>query len=50
MIEVALILTAVTGRWPDFGFIAALPLLNGLVGFWEEHQAADAIAALRHPS
>ncbi len=47
MIEVALVLTAVTGRWPDFGIIGALLLLNGLVGFWEEHQAADAIAALK---
>ncbi len=47
MIEIALVLTAVTGRWPDFGIIAALLLLNGLVGFWEEHQAADAIAALK---
>ncbi len=47
MIEVALVLTAVTGRWPDFGIILALLLLNGLVGFWEEHQAANAIAALK---
>jgi H+-transporting ATPase len=47
MIETALILTAVTGRWPDFGIILALLLLNGLVGFWEEHEAASAIEALR---
>jgi H+-transporting ATPase len=47
MIEVALLLTAVTARWPDFGIIAALLALNGLVGFWEEHQAANAIAALK---
>ncbi len=47
MIEVALVLTAVTARWPDFGIILALLLLNGLVGFWEEHQAANAIAALK---
>jgi H+-transporting ATPase len=47
MIEVALVLTAATGRWPDFGIIAALLALNGLVGFWEEHQAAGAIAALK---
>jgi H+-transporting ATPase len=47
MIETALILTAVTGRWPDFAIILALLLLNGLVGFWEEHQAASAIEALR---
>jgi H+-transporting ATPase len=47
MIEVALVLTAVTARWPDFGIILALLLLNGVVGFWEEHQAANAIAALK---
>ncbi|MGA8219505.1 MAG: plasma-membrane proton-efflux P-type ATPase [Solirubrobacterales bacterium] len=47
MIEVALVLTAVTARWADFGIIFALLLLNGLVGFWEEHQAAHAIEALK---
>jgi H+-transporting ATPase len=47
MIEVALALTAVTKRWTDFGIILALLLLNGLVGFWEEHQAANAIEALK---
>jgi H+-transporting ATPase len=47
MIEVALVLTAVTARWADFGIILALLLLNGVVGFWEEHQAANAIAALK---
>ncbi len=47
MIEAALVLTAATARWADFGIIAALLALNGLVGFWEEHQAANAIAALK---
>jgi H+-transporting ATPase len=47
MIELALVLTAVTGRWADFGIIAALLVLNGIVGFWEEHQAANAIEALK---
>jgi H+-transporting ATPase len=47
MIEAALLLTAVTGRWADFAIITALLGLNGLVGFWEEHQAANAIAALK---
>jgi magnesium-transporting ATPase (P-type) len=32
MIEAALVLTAVTARWTDFGVILALLLLNGLVG------------------
>ncbi len=47
MIEAALVLTAVTARWVDFVIILALLLLNALVGFWEEHQAAGAIAALK---
>ncbi|MYV47222.1 plasma-membrane proton-efflux P-type ATPase, partial [Streptomyces sp. SID2888] len=47
MIEAALALTAATGRWADFGIILALLLLNGVVGFWEEHQAQNAIAALK---
>ncbi len=47
MIEAALVLTAATARWADFAIIAALLALNGLVGFWEEHQAANAIAALK---
>ncbi len=46
MIEAAVVLTAVTARWADFGIILALLLLNGVVGFWEEHQAANAIEAL----
>ena len=47
MIEAAVLLTALTQRWADFGIILALLLLNGLVGFWEEHQAQNAIAALK---
>jgi H+-transporting ATPase len=47
MIEAAVVLTAVTARWADFGIILALLALNGLVGFWEEHQAANAIEALK---
>ncbi|MFR9798771.1 plasma-membrane proton-efflux P-type ATPase [Streptomyces sp. MS06] len=47
MIEAALALTAATGRWADFAIILALLLLNGVVGFWEEHQAQSAIAALK---
>jgi H+-transporting ATPase len=47
MIEAAVLLTAVTARWADFGIILALLLLNGVVGFWEEHQAGNAIEALK---
>jgi H+-transporting ATPase len=47
MIEAAVILSAAAGHWPDFGIILLLLLANGVVGFWEEHQAGSAIAALK---
>jgi H+-transporting ATPase len=47
MIEVAVILSAVDRHWPDFGIILVLLLTNALVGFWEEHQAGNAIGALK---
>ncbi len=47
MIEGALILTLVEVRFTDFGIILTLLVVNGGVGFWEEHQAANAIAALK---
>jgi H+-transporting ATPase len=47
MIEAAVILSAVARHWPDFGIILPLLLANAVVGFWEEHQAGNAIAALK---
>jgi len=47
MIEAAVVLSAVARHWPDFGIILALLLANAVVGFWEEHQAGNAIAALK---
>jgi len=47
MIEVAVILSGAVRHWLDFFIILFLLLSNAVVGFWEEHQAGDAIAALK---
>jgi H+-transporting ATPase len=47
MIEAAVILSAVARHWPDFIIILILLLANAMIGFWEERQAGNAIAALK---
>ena len=47
MIEVAAILSAVVHHGEDFFIILALLLMNAGVGFWEEFQAGNAVAALK---
>jgi H+-transporting ATPase len=47
MIEIAVILSGVVRHWPDFFIILLLLVSNAVVGFWEEHEAGNAIAALK---
>lgn len=47
MIEIAALLSAIVGHWLDFSVVAVLLVINGLIGYWEEHKAANALAALK---
>jgi H+-transporting ATPase len=47
MIEGAVILSGIVRHWLDFFIILVLLGSNAVVGFWEEHQAGNAIAALK---
>jgi H+-transporting ATPase len=47
MIEAAVILSGIVRHWLDFFVILLLLASNAVVGFWEEHQAGNAIAALK---
>jgi len=47
MIEVAAVLSALVHHWEDFVIILTLLFMNAGVGFWEEFQAGNAVAALK---
>jgi H+-transporting ATPase len=47
MIEIAATLSALVRHWTDFFIIFSLLLMNAGVGFWEEFQAGNAVAALK---
>jgi H+-transporting ATPase len=47
MIEVAGALSAVLRHWADLIIIVVLLVFNGVLGFWEEYQAGNAIEQLK---
>jgi H+-transporting ATPase len=47
MIEAAGILSAVVGKWADFGIIALMLLVNAGLDFLQEHRALNALKALK---
>ncbi|MCW4046320.1 MAG: plasma-membrane proton-efflux P-type ATPase [Candidatus Bathyarchaeota archaeon] len=47
MIEAAVVMSAIIQHWPDFAIILTLLMVNAVVGFWQEHQAGNAIEQLK---
>ncbi|MCB1149679.1 MAG: HAD-IC family P-type ATPase, partial [Chlamydiia bacterium] len=47
MIEIAAFLSALSGDWVDFCIILVLLVFNSGIGFLQEHQAGNAVEALK---
>ena len=47
MIEIAAILSAIVGQEVELIIILALLFFNATIGFWQEHQASNAVDALK---
>src|SRR4029453_14431149 len=48
MIEAPALMAFIVGDWGDFTIITSLLLFNALLGFWEEHEASNALDALKN--
>ena len=48
MIEAAALMALIVGDWGDLTIITSLLLFNALLGFWEEHEASNALDALKN--
>jgi H+-transporting ATPase len=47
MIWIAMFVEILEEDWPDFGVLLALQLINGILGWYEDMKAGDAIEALK---
>ncbi len=47
MIEIADLMSGILRHWDDVTIVSILLIFNAAVGFWQEHTAADAVAALK---
>ncbi len=47
MIEIAALLSFLIQHWVDFWIIFSLLMVNGIIGFWQEHKAENIIAFLK---
>lgn len=47
MIWIAILVEFLNADWPDFGVLLFLQIVNGCVGFYEELNAGNAVAALK---
>ncbi len=47
MIEAAAILSFIIHHWVDFWIIIAMLLINGVLGFWQEHKAENILEYLK---
>jgi H+-transporting ATPase len=47
MLELACVVAGIIEDWEDFGIILAMLLINGFIGFYEEHKAKQSLDALK---
>src|SRR5947207_11428414 len=48
MIEAAAVMALFVGDWGELTIIVSLLLFNAVLGFWEEHEASNALDALKN--